>query len=314
MYLFYCNEIMIIPSYLSKGDTIAITCPAGYLPQEKTILATSTLEQWGFNVVIGNTVGQGENYFAGTDSERGDELQGFLDDEHIHAILMGRGGYGISRIIDRLNFEKFVEHPKWICGFSDITVLHSHVQQLFGIATLHSPMCGAFKENTLEMPHILSLRDALVGEAVHYPQTSHAYNRPGEAVGVLVGGNLAILAHLCGSVSQLDTTGKILFIEDIGEHLYRVDRMLITLKRAGMLDKLSGLICGGFTDIEDTERPFGKGVEEIILDQVNAYNYPVCFGFPVGHNAVNYALKLGTVCHMQVSADCCTLNAAVFPA
>jgi len=305
---------MIIPPYLSKGDTIAITCPSGYLAPEKTKLAQATLMAWGFKVVVGKTIGNGEYYFAGTDEERLDELQAFLNDNRIQAILMGRGGYGLSRIIDRLNFEQFVARPKWICGFSDITVLHSHIHQQFGIATLHSLMCGAFKEDTINMSHILALRDALTGNAIHYPDTVHALNRPGRAAGILTGGNLAILAHLCGSVSQVDTQGKILFIEDIGEHLYQIDRMLITLKRSGMLDHLAGLICGAFTDTEDTERPFGKTVEEIILNQVSKYNYPVMLNFPAGHDAINYPLALGMPHEMQVNKDSCNLYNTAFHA
>lgn len=303
---------MIIPPYLSAGDTIAITCPSGFLAAEKTYLAQATLTAWGFNVVIGKTVGNGKYYFAGTDEERLDELQAFLDDNRIKAILMGRGGYGMSRIIDRLNFEQFVAQPKWICGFSDITVLHSHIHQQFGIATLHSPMCGAFKAETINLPHILSLYDALTGNALHYPNAGHALNRTGKASGILTGGNLAILAHLCGSDSQVDTQGKILFIEDIGEHLYQIDRMLITLKRAGMLDHLAGLICGDFTDIEDTERPFGKTIEEIIRNQVEEYHYPVWLNFPAGHDAINYPLTLGMSHDMQVNSDFCTLSHSAF--
>lgn len=298
---------MIIPPYLSTGDTIAITCPSGYLPKEKTEQAQTTLTEWGFNVVMGKTVGHGTHYFAGTDEERLDELQGFLNDPQVKAILMGRGGYGLSRIIDRIDFKQFVAHPKWICGFSDITVLHSHIHQQFGIATLHSPMCGAFQKDTVNQAHILSLRNALLGQTITYPNRGHDLNRDGQASGILTGGNLAILAHLCGSSSQVDTKGKILFIEDIGEHLYQIDRMLITLQRAGMLDHLAGLICGGFTDLQDTERPFGKTIEEIILHQVKKYHYPVWLDFPSGHDAINYPLVLGMYHDMHVNKDACNL-------
>lgn len=299
---------MLIPPYLQAGDTIAITCPAGYLDFEKTIVAKQTLESWGFHVILGDTVGTEHFYFSGTDEARLKDLQQFLDDDNIKAILMGRGGYGLSRIIDRINFSKFVQHPKWVCGFSDITILHSHIHARFGIATLHSPMCGAFRPDTAESEYILSLHSALSAQPVHYPEIRCNHNRNGEAAGILIGGNLAILAHLSGSVSQMDTNGKILFIEDIGEYLYNADRMLINLQRAGMLDGLAGLICGGFTDMQDTTRPFGQDIYQVILDKVSSYKYPVAFDFPTGHGDVNYTLALGLPHKLAVHEHICNLR------
>jgi muramoyltetrapeptide carboxypeptidase len=263
---------MIIPPYLQPGDTIGITCPSGYLPKERVITAKEALERAGYQVLLGRTVGTEHFYFSDNDDRRCYDLQQMLDNPEVKAILMGRGGYGLSRIIDRLNFEKFVQRPKWICGFSDITVLHSHIARQWGIATLHSPMCGAFRDDVDQAIHLNSFFQTLKGAYPEYPIEVNPYNRAGHAEGVLVGGNLAMLAHLSGSVSQQVTEGKILFLEDIGEYLYNIDRMLLNLKRAGMLNQLAGLVCGGFTDVQDTERPFGQNIYEIIRDKVEAYD------------------------------------------
>lgn len=287
--------------YLKQGSTVGITCPAGYVSKERTHFAEQALKLWGFHVVIGKTVGNEYNYFSGTDEERLRDLQQMLDDPKIDAILMGRGGYGVSRILDDINWTKFLENPKWICGFSDITALHSDIQAKFQIPTLHSPMCVAFKPDTVNTDYIKQFYAALTGESLHYHAEASPYNRLGIGKGILVGGNLALLAHLVGSDSDINTSGKILFIEDIGEHLYKVDRMMLTLKRAGKLKRLKGLVVGGFTEMEDTERPFGKTVEEIILDNVAEYNYPVCFGFPAGHQEINHTLILGMHHKLQVT-------------
>ncbi|HTN17619.1 MAG TPA: LD-carboxypeptidase [Chitinophagaceae bacterium] len=291
----------MFPSFLKPGSLIGITCPSGYVSAERVQYAVVVLEQWGFRCRLGKTIGNEFHYFSGDDDTRLTDLQQMLDDPEIDAILMGRGGYGLSRIIDRIDFTKFVQQPKWICGFSDITVLHSHIQAQFGIPTLHSVMCGAFKPETEQSDYILSLRKALSGEALYYTVAAAAYNRTGTAEGVLVGGNLAMLAHLTGSVSEIDTEGKILFIEDIGEHLYQVDRMLYNLKRSGKLNGLKGLLIGSFTDMEDTERPFGQTLEQIISDKVAEYDFPVCFGFPAGHQEVNHSLVLGAVYRLSVT-------------
>jgi muramoyltetrapeptide carboxypeptidase len=288
------------PKYLTKNSTIGITCPSGYVSAERVAYAIVVLEKWGFKTVVGKTVGNEYHYFSGDDATRLADLQQMLDDPNIDAILMGRGGYGLSRIIDQIDFTNFIKQPKWICGFSDITVLHSHIQAQFGIPTLHSPMCGAFKPETEETDYILSLRKALTGESLHHCFDPSPHNRIGEVEGIVVGGNLAMLAHLTGSVSQIDTDGKILFIEDIGEHLYHIDRMLYNLKRSGQLSQLKGLIVGSFTDTEDTDRPFGQTLEEIITDKVKEYDFPVCFGFACGHDEVNYTLVLGATYQLSV--------------
>jgi len=281
------------PPYLKKGSVIGITCPAGYVSNERVAYALDVLQLWGFRVKVGNTVGNEHFYFSGTDEERLQDLQMMLDDPGVDAILMGRGGYGLSRIIDELDFTAFAKKPKWICGFSDITVLHNHIHALLGIPTFHSPMCGAFKPETVNADHIRNFFAALTGESLFYHTPHSSFNRAGTAEGILTGGNLAMLAHLTGSSSEVDTTGKILFIEDIGEHLYHIDRLMLNLKRAGKLEVLKGLIVGSFTEIEDTERPFGQTLEEIIFSKVDAYDYPVCFNFPCGHQEINYTLSLG---------------------
>lgn len=272
---------------------VGITCPAGYVSKERVAFAIELLQLWGFKVKVGDTVGSEYHYFSGDDATRLKDLQKMLDDKEVDAILMGRGGYGVSRIIDQIDFTGFLERPKWICGFSDITVLHNHIQANFGIPTLHSPMGAAFKPETANADHIKNFLAAITGESLFYHALVSGFNRMGIVEGVLTGGNLAILAHLTGSPSMVNNVGKILFIEDIGEHYYQVDRMLLNLKRAGKLDKLKALIVGSFSDMEDTERPFGQTIEEIVWDKVKEYDYPVCFNLPVGHEEVNYTLTLG---------------------
>lgn len=284
----------IIPPYLQKGDTIGIVAPAGFMPIEKMQTCIDTLDSWGFNVQLGSTThSDSQNYFSGTDDERLNDLQQMMDDPNIKAILCARGGYGTSRIIDRISFKKLKKHPKWIIGFSDITVLHSHIFSNYKIASLHAPMAAAFNDGEFTNPYVESLKNALEGKPSHYECSSHAFNNAGEAKGQLVGGNLSLLCHLIGTDSDIKTKNKILFLEDVGEYLYNVDRMMLQLKRNGKLDKLAGLIIGGFTDSKDTERPFGKSVYDIIYEQVNEFDYPVCFGFPVSHEKENYALKVG---------------------
>jgi len=290
-----------IPPYLKKGDVIGITCPAGYMAKEKAQTCIETLQSWGFEVMVGHTLGSAStNYFSGTDDERRDELQAMLDDEHINAILFGRGGYGMGRIIDQLNFTLFKKHPKWLIGFSDITVIHCHLNSRLKIAGMHAPMAAAFNDEGYKNEFVQSLRKAITGKKARYKTAAHAFNRLGKASAELVGGNLTLLSHLCGTASELDTRKKILFLEDIGEYTYNMDRMLYQLKRSGKLDTLAGLIIGGFTDIKDTERPFGKTIYEIIREIVAPYSFPVCFGFPVSHEKENYALKVGVNYTLQV--------------
>jgi len=291
-----------LPPYLKKGNTIGITCPAGYMAAEKAQTCITVLQQWGYQVMVGKTLGSNSvNYFSATDEDRRDELQAMMDDTSINAILCGRGGYGVGRIIDDLDFTKFKKNPKWIIGFSDITVLHSHIYTHLKIATMHAPMAAAFNDGEYKNEFIQSLQKTITGKKANYKVAVHLFNKPGIASGELVGGNLSLLAHLTGTPSDINTKNKILFIEDIGEYIYNIDRMLYQLKRSGKLDKLAGLIIGGFTDMKDTERPFGKTVYEVIQDIIAEYQYPVCFNFPVSHGKENYALKVGGTYELKVT-------------
>jgi muramoyltetrapeptide carboxypeptidase len=294
--------MITIPPYLKKGNTIGITCPSGYMPKEKAQTCIDTLQQWGFAVMVGKTLGShSTNYFSGTDEERLYELQAMLDSEEIDAILCGRGGYGLSRIIDQLDFTKFKKKPKWVIGYSDITVLHCHLHTALKIASLHAPMAAAFNDGVKGNPYIESLHKAITGKKASYRSGVYTFNKTGKAEGELVGGNLALLVNMTGTQSELNTKNKILFIEDIGEYIYSTDRMMMQLKRSGKLDKLAGLVVGNFTDTKDTERPFGETVYHAIHNLVKEYDYPVCFNFPVGHAKENYALKSGMQYQLNVT-------------
>lgn len=288
-----------IPPYLKKGDCIGITCPAGYMPAARAQACIHTLQSWGFEVMVGKTLGStSKNYFSATDEERKNELQAMLDDATIKAILFGRGGYGMGRIIDQLDFTGFKKNPKWVIGFSDITVLHCYLFSKIKTASLHAPMAAAFMDGENEF--IRSLQQAITGKKAKYSCAAHPFNKTGTATAELVGGNLALLAHVTGTPSAINTKNKILFIEDTGEYIYNIDRMMYQLKRSGQLDGLAGLIVGGFTDMKDTERPFGKTTYEVIKEIVAQYDYPVCFGFQVSHGKENYALKVGGIYSLSV--------------
>ena len=297
-----------IPPYLSKGDTVGIVCPAGYMPEEKAETCISVLKEWGFEVKVGRTLGSQFNYFSGSDEQRLEDLQRMLDDDSIKAVLCGRGGYGVGRIIDRIDFKKFKKNPKWIIGYSDITILHSHLFSRFKIASLHSPMAAAFNDGEYKNEYIQSLQRVLTGEKPIYNCEVDPYNNLGTATGTLVGGNLSLIAHLIGTTSDINTQGKILFLEDVGEYIYNSDRMLYQLKRSGKLDDLKGLIIGGFSDMKDTVIPFGKNVYEVIYEAIKEYNYPVCFKFPVGHSRENYVLKVGARYKLHVGKKLVSLQ------
>jgi muramoyltetrapeptide carboxypeptidase len=292
-----------LPPYLKKGDTVGMICPSGYMPLEKMQKCIDTLQSWGFEVKRGRTLGAQCNYFSGTDAERLADLQSMLDDDNVKAILCARGGYGLSRIIDAINFDKFIQHPKWVIGYSDITLLHAHIYSNFNIASLHAPMAAAFNEIRESEEYIQSIYNSLTGAHQAYTIPSHNLNRTGTGEGELLGGNLALLAHIIGSSSDISTKNKILFIEDIGEYKYNIDRMLMQLKRAGKLDELAGFVVGKFTDIKDTIISFGQELYELIFDKVKEYNYPVCFDFPVGHVKENLSLKIGVKYELSVSTD-----------
>jgi muramoyltetrapeptide carboxypeptidase len=291
-----------IPPYLKKGDTIGIVCPSGTLSAKKAATCISTLEAWGYKVKIGKTLGTQHHYFSATDEARAADLQVMLDDKNVQAVLCGRGGYGMSRIIDALDFKKFKKHPKWVIGFSDITLLHNHFKQVLKTASLHAPMAAAFNNGGATNEWVLSLKHALQGKKANYKAEVHAHNKFGKATGKLVGGNLTLVAHAIGTVSGLQTKNTILFLEDIGEYKYNIDRMMLQLKRCGMLKNLAGLIVGGFTQTKDSDPAFGATVYEIIESAVADYAYPVCYDFPVSHDKENYAIKHGMEYALEVTA------------
>ena len=287
----------IQPPFLKKGDKVAITCPAKKLPAPMTD-AINLLQSWGLEVVLGETVSAGFHQFAGDDALRAKDLQRFIDDDSIKAIFAARGGYGTIRIIDKVDFSRFALNPKWLIGFSDITLLHTHLFTNYHTQTIHGQMPVNIPDASARS--IETLRKSLFGAELSYEIAVHPLNREGEATGILVGGNLSLLVAVSGSVSDLDYDGKMLFIEDVGEYLYSTDRMIHTLKRAGKLKKLAGLIVGGFTGVKDNDIPFGKTVPEIIIEAVKGYNYPVCFDFPAGHVADNCSLIFGKVINLSV--------------
>jgi muramoyltetrapeptide carboxypeptidase len=298
-----------IPPYLKKGSVIGITSPAGHITREEIMPSVKLMESWGWKVQIGNTIGKADYSFGGTDEERLQDLQRMLDDPNVAAIMCARGGYGSARIIDKLSFEKFKRQPKWVIGFSDITALHSHIARQCGIATLHSKMCNSFPidfggTDSMVQATILSIRDALMGNTMHYTAAADPKNRLGKAQGILVGGNLSMLVSVAGTRSEMNTKGKILFLEEVGEYLYSLDRMMGNLQRSGKLDALEGLIIGGFNRVkpDDPGEEFGRTLYDIVFEKVKDYNYPVCFNFPVGHQRNNYALKCGVSHRLEVTA------------
>jgi muramoyltetrapeptide carboxypeptidase len=278
------------PAHLKKGDKIAIVCPAKKLPKPIDG-AIAILQSWGLEVIIGETVNADYHQFAGSDELRTADLQQFLDDKEIKAIIAGRGGYGTIRIIDALDFTIFNESPKWLIGFSDITVLLSHTFACLQTQSIHGQMPYTFEESSPEA--LASLKGVLFGEAVSYQYISTFANKPGHAEGLLIGGNLTLLIAVEGSVSEMNFDDKILFLEDVGEHEYSIDRMMRILKRKGKLNKLKGLIVGAFNELGEEKIPFGQTPEEVIWDLVKEYDYPVCFNFPTGHIEDNRAMVLG---------------------
>jgi muramoyltetrapeptide carboxypeptidase len=294
----------IEPPFLKPGDRIAVTCPASKMDRQVAETAASIIEGWGFRVLLGDTVGAQYHNFSAPDEQRCSELQHMLDEDSIRAVIFGRGGYGMLRIIDKLDFSRLRRKPKWICGYSDITALHNHLGTCLGMESFHSVMCSGITSETGGDPYVDSLRRSLTGERMAYSFSAHPLNRTGTASGTLVGGNLSLLVSLAGTISQPDTRGKILFLEDVGEYRYAVDRMMIQLQRAGWLQGISALVVGGFTDYRETEEPFGQTEYEIIQDKVSELDFPVAFGFPAGHQRENYTLKMGGDYTVVVGETC----------
>ena len=299
------NNKLIKPEYLTKGDTIAIVAPSGVLKNYNNYInkAKELLKSWGLNVVVGKNVFNDDGHFAGTDNERTLDFQNALDDKSIKGIWCARGGYGAVRVIDNLNFEKYKLEPKWIIGYSDITAIHNELH-ILNSESIHAIMCKSLNELDIDNSESVSLlKKTLFGEKISYKIKTNSYNIEGSTSGKLVGGNLTLLHCMLGSKSSINTEGKILFIEDLGEYLYHIDRMLYSLKRAGYFDNLNGLIVGDFTDLRKNTTPFGRNLKELILEIISDYNIPVVFDFPAGHGKENFPLILGREIELIVEKE-----------
>jgi muramoyltetrapeptide carboxypeptidase len=295
------KNAMITPQFLVPGDTIGIVSTARKISTLELQPLLKLIENWGLKYVLGTTINTESNQYAGDDSARVEDLQQMFDDSSVKAIWCARGGYGTVRIIDQLDFSVFKQHPKWIIGYSDVTVLHSHIHKL-GIETLHANMAIDIDNKTQDTRD--SIKKVLFGRDYELKVASdNLLNRNGIAKGELVGGNLSLLYSLIGSPSEIKTAGKILFIEDLDEMLYHIDRMMQNLKRNGLLKNINGLIVGGMNDMKDNTIPFGKTAEEIVKEAVSNYNYPVCFDFPAGHIQDNRALILGREIELSITSE-----------
>lgn len=292
------------PPYLEPGDTVTIVATARKISKEELEPAVSLLESYGLQVALGNHIFESHHQFAGTDRQRAEDLQRAINDPNIKAIIVARGGYGTVRIIDMVDTEPLKKSPKWLVGYSDVTVLHSALHKL-GIASIHGTMPINFLKHEASTQ---SLKQLLFGEVFSYEVPAHPLNRPGQARGEIVGGNLSLLYALAATPTDLDTRGKILFIEDLDEYLYHIDRMMMQLKRSGKLAQLGGLIVGGMSDMKDNTVPYGQTAEQIIAEAVSEYPYPVCFGFPAGHTDENMALYFGREASLQTGLNGTTLK------
>lgn len=297
------------PSSLQPGETIGICCAGGYAGAEDIAAARLKFEEWGFNVKQGSTIGKRDFSFGGTDDERRADIQQMLDDDKVKALIFARGGYGAARVIDQLDFSHFLKVPKWIIGFSDATVFHCHLNSRFQSATIHAKMCNSFPSNwddadAAQRDSINLIRDCLSGKKMTYNIPFHEENRQGIAEGRLVGGNLRTIENMSGTRSEIDTRDAILFIEDAGEYLYGIDRMLGNLQRGGKFDGLKGLIVGGFRIKRDDQgEEFGRTLQQIVFEKIGSRNIPVCFEFPVGHQKHNVPLKCGVIHELHVSSS-----------
>lgn len=289
------------PEYLHIGDKIGIVASARKVSSLELKESIEIFTHWGLEVILGENIFNEYHQFAGTDAERLQDLQSMLDDDQIKAIIFARGGYGTVRILDKIDWTQFSKNPKWLIGFSDIIAIHSYVNHNLGIETVHAIMPLNFDTATNES--IISLRKALFGNPLSYKVNSHSLNRKGNAKAPLVGGNLSMLHTLTGSNADITTDGKILFIEDLDEYLYHIDRMMLNLKRSGKLSHLAGLIVGGMTIMNDNTIPFGKNACEIIHEHTAEFDYPICFDFPAGHFPDNRALLLGRNASLKVEKE-----------
>lgn len=286
--------------YLAPGDLVAVVAPAGKVEPAQVLPAVEWLEEKGFRVKTGKHLFHTYYQFSARDHERAEDLQEALDDPEVRAVLFARGGYGTVRIINKLNFSNLKRHPKWLAGFSDITLLHNVCRNM-GIPSLHGPMCRNFMDEKLQpREEAEKMMGILMGEKVEYTFESPDHNRKGSVTGLITGGNLSLLYSLLGTPYDVDTRGKILFLEETNEYLYHIDRMMNSLKLAGKLEGLKGLVTGHFTDTRDNQEPFGKSVQEIIREAVGDFSFPVCFGMEAGHGGINLPLVFGKSWKLQV--------------
>lgn len=291
---------MILPPYLQKGDTVALTSTARFATPEAIDFAVQTLQSWQLRVKVGKFVTAPDNQFAGSDADRLNELHRFAADPEVKAVLFTRGGYGTTRIIDDIDWNLLLDNPKWYCGFSDVTALLCQLENL-GMQSMHSPMAAQFADRNPERQASLHwFKQVLFGEAIHLEANAHAFNRKGTVDGQLVGGNLSLINNIIGTASEPVYNGKILFLEDLDEYLYHIDRMMVHLKRSGCLEQLGGLVVGQMSDMNDNAIPFGKNAYEIIAEHLAEYTYPVAFGFPIGHELINYTVKVGAIYKLTV--------------
>jgi len=299
------KNTLIQPPYLKAGDSVAIVAPSGILKNRTSEVqkAKKMLESWGLKVVVGDHVFNKSNHFAGTDDERCEDFQKALDNPNIKAIWSARGGYGAVRILDNLDYTKFREQPKWVIGYSDITALHSQVHNL-GFESLHAMMCTSLTNDLEEIKETVStFKAAVFGKPMTYALEGSNYNRTGNTSGQLVGGNLTILHTMLGSNTSLDMDGKILFFEEIGEYAYHIDRMLQSLKRAGYFENCKGVIIGNMSKVKKNTTPWGTPVEQLILDALSDYNFPIVFNMPAGHEKDNRALIFGRTIEIKVEKE-----------
>jgi muramoyltetrapeptide carboxypeptidase len=294
---------MIVPLPLTPGDKIGFIAPSRKISNDDLHECVQLLEEWGYQVVFGENLYQQHHQFAGNDDERAEDFVQMIMDPDIKAILCVRGGYGTIRILEKLNSTLIQKNPKWVIGYSDITVLHSYYNKVIGCETIHASMPVNCKANTLQNDTWQKLRKVLQGNMIDYDIPGHEFNRTGKTSARLVGGNLSVLFSLRGTFCDLDTDDKILFLEDLDEYLYHLDRMMMNLKIAGKLKKLKGLIIGGMTEMKDNNVPFGKTAYEIIADAVNDYDYPVVYNFPAGHCEPNLPLIMGRKVILDVKPD-----------
>jgi len=295
------------PSPLQPGDTIGFVSLASKADSETIMPGIQLLESMGFRILLAPNIWEGHHQFAGTDLQRASGFQQMIDNPHVKAIICTRGGYGTLRTLQYIDWSTFFKKPKWIAGFSDITVLHSFLHKK-SVVSIHSAMPKHFLKEENPTASFQTLIAALINEPMHYPFGPSELNRQGKASGVLTGGNLSMLYSVRGTPYDIDTRGKILFIEDLGEYLYHIDRIMMNFKVGGKLDSLAGLIVGGFTSMKDNEEPFGKNAEEIVRDAVAEFEYPVAFNFPAGHQEENYALKFGEWTDLIVEGPNSTLQ------